>query len=201
VSLVSRDVFRTIDNNSNHWCGLRSDGSSVSGSLFSENAFGGKAKLPNPDEVHTPDAEAYGNRTACQPREFPNAPATTELPVRIVCSVGGRRRDQDRRHYKAVIVRTGKDYENGNHLVLIKLNLDRSEGLGCEWICAAHLGKNSLVVTCFELIGVIKGYAVTDLLDLAVEAEAGEKAGCRFAREAGHAAQFFVGELHAEGNG
>jgi len=64
-----------------------------------------------------------------------------------------------------------------------------------------RLGKYSLVVACFELIGVVKGYPVPELIDLTIEAEAEEKPAYGFARETGHVAQFFVGELHAERNG
>ncbi len=61
-------------------------------------------------------------------------------------------------------------------------------------------GGGWLAVAGFELVGVIEGHTGLGLADEAFAAKAGEETADGFAGEAGHAAELFVGELHAEGD-
>ena len=58
-----------------------------------------------------------------------------------------------------------------------------------------------LAIAGCEATGVVKGHAVVALLDEAFAAETCEEAADGFARQADHAAEVFLTELHAEGDG
>jgi hypothetical protein len=57
-----------------------------------------------------------------------------------------------------------------------------------------------LAIKRFELVGVMEDHLLIDLFDEAFATELSEQAGNGFAGDAGHAAEFFVGEGHGEGD-